>query len=354
MDPPLNRNPPRVMHIDLNSCFASVEQQANPLLQGRPVAVAAYHTPSGVIVSPSIEAKARGVKTGMTVRDGRLLCPELAVLRPDPAKYRDVHTRLKRILRDYSPKVSPKSIDEAVVDFGPAGRMDRDLRDVGREIKRRLRAEVGEWMRASIGISTNRFLAKTAAGLRKPDGLDVITHENLRDVLGGMELTDLCGINRRYQARLYAAGIYTTTEFLDAPGGLLRDRVFGGINGDYWYLRLRGWEIDAVDHGRRSFGQMYSLPKATADPHELSPLLMKLCEKAGRRMRRAGYSARGIHLGIVYRDYTHWHRGVTLPAQLYMSSSVYCVRSVLTETMGRTLPAGCTGEASAARSTSRS
>jgi DNA polymerase-4 len=103
MELPLNRNRPTIMHIDLNSCFATVEQQANPLLRGKPLAVAAYDSPNGCIVSPSIEAKRYGIKTGMPVREGRLLCPELIVRTPDPEKYRDVHLKFGRLFREYSP-----------------------------------------------------------------------------------------------------------------------------------------------------------------------------------------------------------------------------------------------------------
>jgi DNA polymerase-4 len=114
---PINRNQPLVMHVDLNSCFATIEQQANPLLRGKPIVVAAYNSPNGCVVAPSIEAKRYGIKTGMTVRDARLLYPGVVVRTPDPAKYRAVHLQFRKIFQDYSPAVSPKSIDEAVIDF---------------------------------------------------------------------------------------------------------------------------------------------------------------------------------------------------------------------------------------------
>jgi DNA polymerase-4 len=114
---PINHNQPLVMHVDLNSCFATIEQQANPLLRGKPLVVAAYNSPKGTVVAPSIEAKRFGIKTGMTVRDAKLLYPKVIVRTPDPAKYRAVHLQFKKIFTDYSPAVTPKSIDEAVIDF---------------------------------------------------------------------------------------------------------------------------------------------------------------------------------------------------------------------------------------------
>src|SRR6266516_3900784 len=114
---PFNHNAPTIMMVDLNSAFATCEQQSNPFLRGKPIVVAAYNSPNGCVVAPSIEAKRYGIKTGMTVRDARLLCPPVIVRTPDPAKYRAVHLQFRKIFRDYSPDVTPKYIDEAVIDL---------------------------------------------------------------------------------------------------------------------------------------------------------------------------------------------------------------------------------------------
>jgi DNA polymerase-4 len=302
---PINCNQPLIMHVDLNSCFATIEQQANPLLRGKPLVVAAYNTPGGCVVAPSIEAKQYGIKTSMAVRDARLLCPQVIVRTPDPAKYRAVHLQFKKIFTDYSPAVSPKSIDEAVIDFSDTYALyNRTLPDIGREIKRRFRAEIGEWMQCSIGIGTNRFLAKLAASLQKPDGLTTIDHTNVLSVYERVRLLDLNGINTRNQARLNAVRIFTPMEFFQASIDTLKKQVFQSIVGYYWYLRLRGYEIDEVDFDRKSFGNMYALKLQTNDPKELAKLLMKLCEKTGRRMRKAGYTASGVHVSCVYTDFS--------------------------------------------------
>lgn len=320
---PYNRNQPTVMHIDLNSCFATVEQQANPLLRGKPVAVAAYVSPGGCIVAPSVEAKRLGVRVGMTVREGKLLCSSLVVLPPDPPKYRDVHLKLRTIFRRYAPDVVPKSIDEAVIDFAETPALKRGLEEIAQEIKQSVRREIGEWMSCSVGIATNRFLAKTAASLHKPDGLDIITHENLEAVLGGLALIDLCGINSRFEARLNAGGIFTPMQFLAAPLETLQKQIFRSVLGYHWYVRLRGWETDAIEFDRKSFGQSYAIQGATDDPALLARLLMKLTEKMGRRLRRAGFCARGIHVACIYADYSHWHQGRLFEGQLYTTGELY-------------------------------
>ncbi|MDP2874469.1 MAG: DNA polymerase IV, partial [bacterium] len=316
MELSLNQAPSTVMHIDLNSCFASIEQQANPLLRGKPVAVAAYPTDGGCILAASYEAKKLGVKTGLRVREGKALCPELIVLPPDPPKYRFVSRKLMDLFCQYSPDCVPKSVDEAVLNFFGTKSFTRGLWEVGREIKTRIKEEVGDWLRVNVGIAPNCFLAKTAASWHKPDGLDEINHQNLHQALGEFSLVDLCGINVRYQARLNAVGIFTPLDFLDAPLLTLR-QAFGGIGGYYWYLRLRGWEIDDVSFPRRSFGQSYALPRPTADPRELSRLLCKLCEKMGRRLREASFQAFGIHVTCLYGHHDFWHHGEKGRTALY-------------------------------------
>lgn len=325
MELQLNRNRPLIMHVDLNSCFATCTQQAFVHLRDKPLVMVAYDTPNGCVLSPSIEAKRFGVKTGMTLREARLLCPTVISRMTDTVMVRDVHVKFKKIFKDYSPNVTPKSIDEAVIDFSDMEKIlrSRSLTDIGNEIKRRMRSEIGEWISCSIGISTNRFLAKQAAGLKKPDGLEVITHENLRQVMSKLTLIDLNGINVRFQARLNIHGIHTPLQFLDAPMDTLKKQVFQSIVGYYWYKRLRGWEVDDMDFKRKSIGQDYALSKKTRDPQELSKILMKLSEKMGRRLRRHNLTARGIHVAMIYDDWTYWHRARQTDRDMFATMELY-------------------------------
>lgn len=319
---PFNQKPSTLMHIDLNSCFATIEQQANPLLRGKPIAVAAYPTPSGCILAPSIEAKKRGVKTGMRVIDGKLLCPELQILGPDPWKYRNIHLALKNLLSTYSADLVPKSIDEFVVNFEGYPSFKRGMMAVGNEIKQKIKSDIGDWLTVSIGIGPNRFLAKLAANLKKPDGLEDINATNFADIYQHLTLMDLNGIKRANATRLNNSGIFTVTDFYHAPIHLLKS-AFHSINGYYWYLRLRGWEIDDVDFGRKSFGNMFSLPQPLSRPEDLSPILHKLVEKCSARMRSAGFSANGVHLALLYRDHSFWHHGHVSHQLLFDPRDIY-------------------------------
>lgn len=311
------------MHIDLNSCFATIEQQANPLLRGKPVVVAAYDTPNACIIAPSIEAKRLGIKTGMRIREAWLLSRDIIIRTPDPQKYRDVHLKFKKIFKEYSPDVTPKSIDEAVIDFTPVEKWQPDLIRIAREIKLRMKQEIGEWIICSVGISTNMFLAKLAASLHKPDGLDLIDYHNLLDIYQHIDLLGLNGINTRYQARLNMYGIHTPLDFYNAPLDVLEKQVFKSIVGRKWYEKLRGFEADQKEFATKTIGQQYALKIPTLNKKELSRLLMKLCEKMGRRLRKKGMTARGIHIWCLYKDWTSWHRGRMTDADLYTTFELY-------------------------------
>lgn len=323
MDLRVNKNKALTMHVDLNSAYATIEQQANPLLRGKPLVVAAYSTPSACIVAPSIEAKRFGIKTGMRIREARLLNPNIVVRTPDPDKYFDVNIRLRHIFSDYTPDFAPKSIDEFVLNFASVEKLTPDLIKISYEIKRRIREEIGDWMKCNIGISTNRFLAKLAASLHKPDGLDVITSENLIDIYSSVTLIDLNGINTRYEARLNSMGIYTPIDFLNAKCDLLEKQVFRSIVGRHWYERLRGYEVDDVEFETKSIGQQYALPRPTSDPKKLYPMIMKLSEKMGRRLRKFGMVAHGVHVSLVYDDWTHWHRGRMMETEMYTTQELF-------------------------------
>jgi len=333
----LNSGRPLIMHIDLNSCFATVEQQARVMLRGRPVAVVNRRTDQTMIVTCSYEAKAAGVKLGMKLRDARKLCPDLVGVESDPSKYKYVYHKLLNIMNDYSAHVTMKSIDEGVIDFtqAPQAIVERGLESIGMEIKQRLRDEIGVAMRCNVGIATNRFLAKTAASLHKPDGMDMITHENLREVLATLQLQDLTGIAGRNEHRLNAVGIYTPLDFLDTPAGVLHDMVFHSINGEQWYQRLRGWEVDDVATTVKRVGRQYVLDGFNLSFDQILDRLHHLCESVGYRMRKQGLSARGIYVGTRTFGMTgdkrrsYWHASHVSQTQFFSNETIYGLARML-------------------------
>jgi DNA polymerase-4 len=324
----LNTEAPQVMHIDLNSCFATVEQQARPMLRGRPVGVTNRRVKAAqyaTIVAASYEAKQRGVKVGMRADQARLLAPDIVILETDPPKYHFAYQQLVNIMRSYSPQVTMKSIDEGIIDFhGTRAYINqRTLPDIALEIKQRLKQDVGCWMRCNIGIAPNRFLAKLAASLHKPDGLDVITHENLRQVLAGLRLTDLHGIARRNQARLNAVGIFTPLDFLDAPSELLRRQVFRSICGEDWYQRLRGHEVDDQVFDTKTIGRQYVLEDPRLDDETIDNRLAYLCETTGMKLRYKGLCARGVMVYARYLTGDYWYERKMFPTTFFSNAEVH-------------------------------
>ncbi len=316
------------MHIDLNSCFASVEQQANPLLRGKPVVVAAYTTERGCILAASVEAKRLGIKTGMRVRDGKRLVSNLIVLPSDPAKYRFVNRKLLALLERYSDNVTVKSIDEFALELTRSDLVRKQgltfINSVAHEIKQRVKSEIGEWLTVSIGIAPNYYLAKLASTLHKPDGLDVIYKENVEEVLTRLCLEDLVGVKQGYGQRLRQYGITNALIFYQTDAKLL-SRAFASKIGYDWWLRLHGWEASHDwEFDTKSIGHSYALYKPY-EPHDpwLHQILCQLVEKMGKRLRDGGYQAQGIHISCLFTDDTSWNHGEKLTSPLYASVDLY-------------------------------
>jgi DNA polymerase IV len=321
----LNQEEPQIMHIDLNSAFATIEQQARPSLRGRPIGVTNRISYNCCVIAASYEAKKLGIKVGMGYQEAKAIIPNFLMLESDPPKYTHVYSKLAAIMKSYSPNVAMKSIDEGVIDFhGTRTNINsRALEDIGMEIKQRMKAEVGRWMTVNVGIGPNRWLAKTAAGLNKPDGLDVISHKNLREVYGKLKLTDLSGIARHYEARLNASGIFTPLEFLDTRSEVLRRHVFKSVVGDDWYQRLRGYEVDDEPTTMRQVGRQFVLDQRTSDNRIILPRFHYLCETVGKKMRYQGVDARGILVWMVLEDNEYWYARKMHKASFYTDQDVY-------------------------------
>lgn len=339
---------PTRMCVDINSCFATIEQQANPLLRGKPVAVAAYTTSNGCILAASREAKSRGVKTGMPVWQGRELAPSLVVLSPDPDKYRYVNHQLTAILRQYTPDVAVKSIDEMFLSFEntPALRhhsnapndvpayeaTEMAMYRIASSIKSDVRRDIGEWMTVSVGVSSNRYLAKLASGLKKPDGFVIIDKYNVEETLRKLKLEELVGIKHGYGNRLRCSGIGRPIDMYHTPIDRLQ-YAFSSVIGYHWWLRLHGWEADDREFGTKSFGHSYALgvPYVPTDIDFIQIVSQLVC-KMGRRLRRDNFTARGVGVSCSYRDGSWWQKGQLQPSQMRSDKDFFhSVRTILKE-----------------------
>ena len=321
----INCEQPQIMHIDLNSAFATTEQQAQPSLRGRPIGVTNRISKHCCVIAASYEAKALGIKVGMRFDEAKAICADFIMLETDPPKYHYVYQKLAAIMKDYSPNIQMKSIDEGIIDFhGTLGTIHkRPLRDIGMEIKQRMRYEVGKWMKVNIGIGPNRFLAKQAASLHKPDGLDVIDHTNLINIYKSLKLTDLTGIASYYEARLNAANIFTPLEFLRASPDTLRRFVFHSVIGDDWHQRLRGYEVDHMPTHLGNVGRQYVLDKPSADDNFLLPRFHYLCETTGKKLRYNNVDARGMLVWVHFQTGDNWAQRKMFKSTFYTNQEVY-------------------------------
>lgn len=301
------RQPATIEHLylDFDGFFASVEQQLNPRLRGRPVGVIPYEGPGRTcIIAASREAKALGVKNIMAVEDARRICPDIVLVPQQPAMYRRAHNALTAEIDSVVPIDVVKSIDEL------ACRLDQQQRHnpegVAAAIKAGIAANIGPALTCSIGFASNRHLAKIACKIDKPDGLTIWRPEDMPGPLLRLALEDIPGVGRRMAGRLMAAGIQTTEQLLATQPKQLR-ALWRNVTGERLWYALHGYSIAAPETERGMFGHGRVLPpdqRSLADAEAISRLLLT---KAARRMRRAGYYCAGLWLWV--RTFDHGWSG---------------------------------------------
>ncbi len=296
--------PPRLLcHIDMNSYFASVEQQANPHLRGRPVGVCAYLHRYGCVIAASVEAKQQGMKVGMSMEEARTRVPSAVFVQNEPSKYRATTAKILRIFRELTPTVEVYSIDEAFLDLTGWCRDEAEAAFLVTRVKHRIATEVGEWLRCSAGIAPTRFLAKFASDRQKPNGLVILNHQNLDECLARAELEDACGIGPRIRRRLERLKIYSLLDLKQAPVGNLM-RSFGKY-GFYLWAKVNGIECERLQDGEpvpKTIGHSYCVPMSVHREKKVAAVLARLTERAGRRLRRHGLFAGAIVVTVGLRD----------------------------------------------------
>lgn len=322
---------PRViLHLDMNSYFASVEQQANPFLRGKPVGVVATMSPNGCIIASSIEAKAKGIKTGCRVRDARALDPNVILIPNDAAKYRTVTGGIMRILKTYTEDIELYSIDEAFLDLTGFVRSLDEAATIGEEIRRRITSEVGEWLKCSIGIAPTRWLSKFGSDTAPKGTTLILNRENLHLHLDPRPLTDAWGIAHALERRLNLLNLYSLGDLRHYPVANLMT-VFGILGYELW-ANVNGIEFATVQEQRlpKSIGHSHVFARKATSLEYPKAILAKLCEKAGRRLRALDLEAHGLWLGygLPNRIYgNHEHRGgggaIMLPTPIIDTRDIF-------------------------------
>lgn len=289
--------PIRSLYTDLNSFFASVEQQDNPALRGRPVAVVPMITDNTSVLAASVEAKRLGIKTGTRVRDAKAICPDIVLALSRTERYVEVHHAVLAAVDQVLPIQRVWSIDEVCCKLGgPDQNPDTAVR-LAKDIKRSIKCRVGEWLTCSIGIAPNRWLAKVASDMQKPDGLVVITSEELPARLHALALTDFPGIGPRMHARMLRAGIATVEELCARTEKELV-AAFGSRLGSDCYHWLRGAPIRDGDHPKRSVGHEHVLGPEKRTQEGARAVLIRLVTKAAARLRAYGLVAGELTVAV--------------------------------------------------------
>ncbi len=312
------RTKARILFIDMNSFFASCEQQDNYYLRGRPIAVCVYTGRFGCVIAPSIEAKRFGVKTGMRLNEAIQLCPQLVPVETHPDRYRNYPVKIMHVLKSYCEDVFPKSIDEAIVDLTNYELIHKDMVVVANNIKRDIREKVGDWLKCSIGIAPNSFLAKLASDVQKPDGLTLINPENIDSIFAKLKLTDLAGISYASEERLKRGGIYSPLQMRHASPENLR-AIFKSVVGFYWHCRLNFIEADLQNHNdyKSMQAQRHLSKEQRASYESINELIIALCLTLERRMAKRNIFANTLGCSVIYANGDKWgdYLNLSLPMQ---------------------------------------
>ncbi len=288
------------LFLDLNSYFASVEQELRPRLRGRPVAVVPLFADTTCCIAASYEAKAFGVRTGTTVADAKRLCKGIELIEARHEVYVEYHHKIVQAVETCVPVTAVLSIDEMACRL--IGREQPLLAalELARQVKRAVREKAGETLRCSVGLAPNRYLAKIASDMEKPDGLVALTPDILQAALRGLTPRDLPGIGARMEKRLHERGIRTMEQLLALDREEMNS-VWGGIGGEKLWHWLRGEDFNdpALEH-QKSIGHSHMLAPELRTIEGVYAVLHKLLHKAAMRLRAARLWATHLTLDIKY------------------------------------------------------
>jgi DNA polymerase-4 len=302
----------RYLFVDMNSFFASAEQQLQPGLRNRPVAVSPVKAETTCCIAASHEAKRFGIKCGTPVYEARRMCPSIRIVLARPELYIRIHDDLKKAVETCMPVERTLSIDEFACRLSSDRREPEMTIRLAREVKDAIRTRVGKFLRASIGIAPNQFLAKVAADMQKPDGLTLLQDHELPQRLHGLELMDFPGIGRRMGQRLHRAGIQKAAQLCGLSAAEL-SRLWGSkIVGSNWWHQLRGYDLPVKEQNRFSVGNSHVLGPKLRTPELARGVLIRLLHKAAARLRYIGYFARSISVLVECVEYQACHSSLRM------------------------------------------
>ncbi len=320
----------RIMHVDMDAFFASIEQRDQPSLKGKPVIVGGELGGRGVVSTCSYEARKFGVKSGMPIATAHKKCPDGIFIRTNGKKYMYASMKVIEILNRYSPKVEPTSIDEAYLDITGCARDTEGERKMAQSLQENIKNELK--LTCSIGIASNKILAKVATNMKKPEGLTIISNYEIKEKIFPLPVSELVGVGKKTENILKKIGIMTVGELAVYPEDELI-RIFG-VNGRELSKIARGESSDKVltfgeEEEVKSVGNEFTLDIDTSDENIINVILLKLSEKVGRRIRETGFAGRTVTVKLRYSDFSTYSKRNTFKYLLWEDNRIYSIAKEL-------------------------
>ena len=299
-----------ILHVDMDAFYASVEQRDNPELRGKPVIIGAAGNERGVVSAASYEARKYGVHSAMPSRTAYKLCPHGIFVYPNMRKYGEVSREIMTILEGFTPLLEQVSVDEAFLDVTGSLWKFGDAATIAARIKEEIKSKTG--LTASVGVAPNKFLAKLASDLKKPDGLAVITDDDKVPILAPLPVSKIWGVGKVSEERLQQLGIRTIGDLQEYPLEELRRQL--GNMADHLHALAHGRDERAVetDSESKSIGSENTFDVDTSDLDEIKRCLLEQCEEVGSSLRQGKVAARTVQLKLRYSDFTTLTRRKTL------------------------------------------
>ncbi len=298
-----------IIHADMDAFFASVEKLDNPDLEGKPVIVGGLGR-RGVVATASYEARKYGLKSAMPISKARKLCPDGIYLSPRFQQYQKISRKIREIFLSYTPKVEPISLDEAFLDVTETANNFASAIAKARKIKREIEEKIG--LTCSLGVAPNKFLAKLASEMQKPNGFTVIRKNEIDNVLKNLIVSKIWGVGKVTEEKLNNMDIQTIGDLRKTPRNKLK-RTFGkqGVN---LYRLARGIDESPVvsHHPVKSISQEITFEKDLKDPDKIKTFLDRLCEKVGSALRKDKFRAKTVKIKVRFSDFTTITRQISL------------------------------------------
>lgn len=300
----------KIIHVDMDAFYASVEQMDNPELKGKPLAVGGSEV-RGVVSAASYEARKFGVRSAMSGIQAKRNCPDIIFVRPRFDRYKEISNKIRKIFHDYTDLVEPLSLDEAYLDVTQNKKGNPSATLIAQEIRKRIFEEVG--LTASAGISVNKFVAKIASDYNKPNGQKTVNPDEVEDFLEKLDIKKFYGIGKVTTEKMYQHGIFTGKDLKSKTKEYLEQHF--GKSGAFYYNIVRGIHNSEVKPNRvsKSVAAEHTFNENLTSEIFMQERLERIAAELEKRLKRYNISGKTVTLKIKYSDFTTQTRSKTLP-----------------------------------------